>query len=177
MDALKRVERLRLSIRVHHPIGTRRRHPGVLRHVGARSDAVGVAAKSTARSRAEVLDGSRAHDRLSGDPQRYRRDTDRILWSQHRRVERHARWSQSEPRVKALVLSSGGVQRNQPAEVNSWNFAPRVHVPVLMLNGRDDFIFPVETNQKALFRAFGTRGARQEACPVRRRAPQSGNAP
>ena len=62
-----------------------------------------------------------------------------------------------EPRVKALVLSSGGVQRNQPAEVNSWNFAPRVHVPVLMLNGRDDFIFPVETNQKALFRAFGTK--------------------
>jgi alpha-beta hydrolase superfamily lysophospholipase len=45
------------------------------------------------------------------------------------------------------------------AEVNSWNFAPRVHVPVLMLNGRDDFIFPMETNQKVIFRAFGTKEA------------------
>jgi dienelactone hydrolase len=64
-----------------------------------------------------------------------------------------------EPRVKLLVLSSGGVMRNEMAEVNSWNFAPRVHVPVLMLNGRDDFIFPIETNQKVLFRAFGTKQA------------------
>jgi dienelactone hydrolase len=64
-----------------------------------------------------------------------------------------------EPRVKLLVLSSGGVSRNEMAEVNSWNFAPRVHVPVLMLNGRDDFIFPMETNQKVIFRAFGTKEA------------------
>lgn len=62
-----------------------------------------------------------------------------------------------EPRVKAAVLSSGGVMGNDPPEVNSWNFAPRVNIPVLMLNGRDDFIFPLETNQKALFRALGTR--------------------
>jgi pimeloyl-ACP methyl ester carboxylesterase len=46
---------------------------------------------------------------------------------------------------------------SQPAEVNSWNFAPRVRVPVLMVNGRYDFIFPLETNQKPLFQALGTK--------------------
>jgi dienelactone hydrolase len=61
-----------------------------------------------------------------------------------------------EPRVKAVVLSSGGVIASDPPEVNSWNFAPRLHVPLLMLNGRDDFLFPLETNQKPLFRRFAT---------------------
>ena len=51
-----------------------------------------------------------------------------------------------EPRVKTMVLSSGGVMGLQVPEINPWNFAPRVHVPVLMLNGRDDSIFLVETN-------------------------------
>jgi dienelactone hydrolase len=60
-------------------------------------------------------------------------------------------------RFKAGVLSSGGLQMAQPAEVNSWNFAPRVRVPVLMVNGRYDFLFPLETNQKPLFQALGTR--------------------
>ena len=62
-----------------------------------------------------------------------------------------------DARFKAAVLSSGGLQQNQPAEVDSWNFAPRVHVPVLMVNGRDDFLFPVDTNQKPLFQALGIR--------------------
>jgi dienelactone hydrolase len=61
------------------------------------------------------------------------------------------------PRFKAGVLSSGGVSYSQPPETNSWNFAPRVHTPVLMLNGQYDFIFPLETNQKPLFRALGTK--------------------
>ena len=60
------------------------------------------------------------------------------------------------PRFKVAVLSSGGLQV-QPAEVNSWNFAPRVKTPVLMVNGRYDFLFPVETNQRPLFRALGTK--------------------
>jgi formylglycine-generating enzyme required for sulfatase activity/dienelactone hydrolase/predicted Ser/Thr protein kinase len=64
-----------------------------------------------------------------------------------------------EPRVKAVVLSSGGVMGNDPPAVNSWNFAPHVKVPVLMLNGRDDFLFPLELNQKVLFRALGTKEA------------------
>ena len=62
------------------------------------------------------------------------------------------------PRFKAAVLSSGGV-RSLPAEVNTWNFAPRVRTPVLMVNGRYDFLFPYETNQKLLFDALGTKPA------------------
>jgi eukaryotic-like serine/threonine-protein kinase len=62
-----------------------------------------------------------------------------------------------DTRFKAAVFVSGGLMRNQPAETDSWNFAPRVHIPVLMVNGRNDFIFPVDTNQKPLFEALGTR--------------------
>ena len=61
------------------------------------------------------------------------------------------------PRFKAAVLSSGGLNPGQPAETNAWNFAPRVHTPVLMVNGRYDFIFPLETNQLPLFQALGTK--------------------
>jgi dienelactone hydrolase len=63
-----------------------------------------------------------------------------------------------DPRFKAAVWSSGGLQdKNQPPEVDSWNFARHVHVPVLMVNGRDDFIYPVDTNQKLLFAALGIK--------------------
>ncbi len=63
-----------------------------------------------------------------------------------------------DPRFKAAVLSSGGLQdQNQPPEVDSWNFARHVHVPVLMVNGRDDFLYPLDTNQKLLFAALGIK--------------------
>jgi formylglycine-generating enzyme required for sulfatase activity len=61
-----------------------------------------------------------------------------------------------DTRFKAAALVSGGLQFAQPPEVDSWNFAPRYHVPTLMLNGKQDFIFPYETNQKLLFHALGT---------------------
>jgi hypothetical protein len=60
-------------------------------------------------------------------------------------------------RFKVAVFSSGGLLPTQPAEVDSWNFAPRFHVPVLMVNGRNDFILPLDTNQKLLFEALGTK--------------------
>jgi len=60
-------------------------------------------------------------------------------------------------RFKAAVIASGGLFRNQPPETDSWNFAPRMRVPVLMLNGRDDFMVPYETNQRVLFDALGTK--------------------
>jgi dienelactone hydrolase len=63
-----------------------------------------------------------------------------------------------EPRIRAAVLASGGILP-APEEINSWNYAPRVRTPVLMVNGKFDFIFPVETNQKPLFRALGTKEA------------------
>ena len=44
-----------------------------------------------------------------------------------------------------------------PNEVDPVNFLPRITVPTLMLNGRYDFFFPVETSQVPMFRLLGTR--------------------
>jgi len=61
-----------------------------------------------------------------------------------------------EPRFRTLVFVSGGLSSGPLApEVDSFNFAPRVHVPVLMINGNHDFIFPLEESQKPLFRLLG----------------------
>jgi dienelactone hydrolase len=61
-----------------------------------------------------------------------------------------------ETRIKAAALLSGGLKPGQPPEVDAWNFAPRYRVPTLMVNGREDFTYPYETNQKLLFDALGT---------------------
>jgi dienelactone hydrolase len=61
-----------------------------------------------------------------------------------------------EPRFNVAVLVSSGSTQRWPGEVDPWNFAPRVKIPVLMLNGRDDFVVPVETSQLPLFRLLGT---------------------
>ena len=62
-------------------------------------------------------------------------------------------------RFKTAVLASGGLfdRRELEPETDALNFAPRVHVPLLMLNGRDDFIHPYETSQRPLFDALGTK--------------------
>lgn len=63
-----------------------------------------------------------------------------------------------EPRIRAVVLVSGGLefQSVQP-EVDPFNFAPYVRQPTLMLNGRYDFFFPVETSQRPLFNLLGAK--------------------
>ena len=62
-----------------------------------------------------------------------------------------------EPRFKAAILSSGGFEsRRDLPEVDGVNFAPRVKVPTLMLNGRYDDNFPVEASQTPLFQLLGT---------------------
>jgi eukaryotic-like serine/threonine-protein kinase len=62
-----------------------------------------------------------------------------------------------EDRFKALVLIVPGfyLQKRLP-EVDQLNFAPRVKAPVLMLNGRFDFIFPPGSSQEPMFRLLGT---------------------
>lgn len=62
-----------------------------------------------------------------------------------------------EERFKTLVLICPGfyLQSRLP-EVDQLNFAPRVKAPVLMLNGRFDFIFPVGSSQEPMFRLLGT---------------------
>jgi eukaryotic-like serine/threonine-protein kinase len=39
-------------------------------------------------------------------------------------------------------------------EADPMNFAPRVKVPVLMINGRYDCVFPLDTCQEPLFHAI-----------------------
>ena len=61
-----------------------------------------------------------------------------------------------EQRFKAVVLLSGGLGAvRRPAEVDPLNFASHITAPTLMLNGRDDFIFPLETVAKPLFALLG----------------------
>jgi predicted Ser/Thr protein kinase len=61
-----------------------------------------------------------------------------------------------EPRIKTVVLVSGGSWLKVAPEVDPWNYAPRVTIPVLMINGHSDFAFPLESSQLPLFRALGT---------------------
>ncbi len=63
-----------------------------------------------------------------------------------------------EDRIRVSVLVAGGfeVGRALP-EVDAVNFAPRVKVPTLMVNGRYDGFYAVETSQQPMFRLLGTR--------------------
>jgi len=62
-----------------------------------------------------------------------------------------------ERRLSLGVIDMGGLyrQRSLP-EADAVNFAPRVKVPVLMLNGRFDYYFPTATSQEPLFELLGT---------------------
>jgi serine/threonine protein kinase/dienelactone hydrolase len=67
-----------------------------------------------------------------------------------------------EPRLKTSVLVVAGLelQRGQP-DVEPVNFLPRIRMPVLMLNGRYDHFFPIETSQLPMFRLLGTPADRK----------------
>ena len=41
-------------------------------------------------------------------------------------------------------------------EVDELNFAPRIKVPTLLVNGRYDEYFPLEASQNVMFRLLGT---------------------
>jgi hypothetical protein len=65
--------------------------------------------------------------------------------------------TQVEERFKASVLLGGGLSTQFPLpEVDAVNYLPRNHVPTLLISGRDDYIEPVETHQKPVFRLLGT---------------------
>ncbi len=62
-----------------------------------------------------------------------------------------------EKRIKAVVLNVGGMEMNKSLpEVDQIHFLPRVTQPVLMLNGKYDMFFPVETSQMPMFNFLGT---------------------
>jgi serine/threonine protein kinase/dienelactone hydrolase len=61
-----------------------------------------------------------------------------------------------EPRFKTAVLADGGVCGDPLPEVNPFNFAPHIKIPVLMINGRYDLMVPFETCQQPFFNLLGT---------------------
>jgi eukaryotic-like serine/threonine-protein kinase len=64
-----------------------------------------------------------------------------------------------ETRLSLALLNVGGFyQQAALPEADPVNFASRVTIPVLMLNGRFDFFFPTDTSQEPMFRQLGTPG-------------------
>jgi cephalosporin-C deacetylase-like acetyl esterase len=62
-----------------------------------------------------------------------------------------------EQRIKLLVLLGGGFDAAvKLPEVDEVNFAPRVTMPMLMVNGRYDHFFPFDSSQNIMFRSLGT---------------------
>jgi serine/threonine protein kinase/dienelactone hydrolase len=63
-----------------------------------------------------------------------------------------------DPRIKVCVLALGGLDfhRSLP-EVDTINFTSRVKQPVLMLNGRYDFFFPLESTQDPFYQLLGSK--------------------
>jgi pimeloyl-ACP methyl ester carboxylesterase len=63
-----------------------------------------------------------------------------------------------EPRLKAAVLISAGVWRYETTHplADIANYAPRITVPVLMINGRMDHLMPYVESQQALLHLLGT---------------------
>ncbi len=61
-----------------------------------------------------------------------------------------------EPRLKTSVLQGTGIGDNRTPEIDLVNYAPRIRIPTLMLNGRYDFGSPVDTQQRPLFDLLGS---------------------
>jgi alpha-beta hydrolase superfamily lysophospholipase len=62
-----------------------------------------------------------------------------------------------QDRLKTVLYLDGGYFLDtQPPGGDQADFAPRMKKPVLMVNGRYDFTFPVEKAQNPLFQMLGT---------------------
>jgi pimeloyl-ACP methyl ester carboxylesterase len=64
-----------------------------------------------------------------------------------------------EDRFRTAIFLDGGffLSPTLPA-MNQVNFAPRVKIPILMVNGRYDFTFSLDRAQEPMFRMLGTPG-------------------
>ena len=61
-----------------------------------------------------------------------------------------------EPRLKTSVLNGTGLWTTWAPEIDLLNYASRVRIPTLMLNGRYAFGEPLETAQRPLFALLGS---------------------
>jgi pimeloyl-ACP methyl ester carboxylesterase len=68
-----------------------------------------------------------------------------------------------EERIKAAVLFDGGLTPSSSTrpERNAINYLARITIPVLMLNGRFDAIFPPDESQVPMFKLLGTDPSRK----------------
>ena len=71
-------------------------------------------------------------------------------------------WRRSRDCVPPYSCIEDSRSGDAPPEADPLNFAPRVTVPVLMLNGDQDFIFEAELSQKPLFRFLGSPADRKK---------------
>jgi dienelactone hydrolase len=61
-----------------------------------------------------------------------------------------------EDRLRTVILLAGGfIEDGLPPQSDPLNFAPRVRMPVLMINGHDDFFAPRVASDR-MFNLFGT---------------------
>jgi dienelactone hydrolase len=66
-------------------------------------------------------------------------------------------WLAIEPRFRTGVFMSGGFETwDLLPEIDPVNYTPHVTVPVLMVNGREDFDLPYATAQVPMFKMLGT---------------------
>ena len=69
-----------------------------------------------------------------------------------------------EKRFKVAVLNTGGLMMQKTyAEVDPFNFLPFFQIPVLMLNGKNDTFFPIETSQSPMFKFLGSEEKNKKA--------------
>ena len=63
-----------------------------------------------------------------------------------------------EKRFKTGLLIVGGMRvQNKKPEADPLHFLPRIKIPILMLNGKYDHFFPVETSQIPMYNLLGTK--------------------
>jgi pimeloyl-ACP methyl ester carboxylesterase len=67
-----------------------------------------------------------------------------------------------EPRIRVSLLVVAGLDFPPVRpEVEPSSYLPRIKIPTLMINGRYDFYFPVETSQDPMFKLLGTPPAQK----------------
>ncbi|TMA28552.1 MAG: hypothetical protein E6J78_05390 [Deltaproteobacteria bacterium] len=65
-----------------------------------------------------------------------------------------------EERIKIAILVAGGLNPQRPLpEADPFNFGPRARQPMLLINGRYDYFFPIESSQMPFFRMLGAPAA------------------
>lgn len=71
-----------------------------------------------------------------------------------------------DDRFKAAVLLSAGFTRAEfPAVIDPVNYAPRISIPVLMLNGEQDSLVPLKTAQEPMYALLGSAEMRHITYP------------